>query len=323
MFHKGLSCSVNAEVQSPLGMPVPGTGNKHVVIIGAGPGGMEAARIAAQRGHRVTLFDKGSRLGGSLVIASILNEKLEPLVAWYRQELASLPIDIRLHTQVTTSLLEQMKPDAIIVAPGGEPIIPDVPGVNGKNVLGGFDMKKLIEGISPKKGLLWYIAAKGANMIAGNPSLMRLAMSFHWPVKKRLAVMGGQFAGLETAMSMMKGRSVTIIEQTKRLGSDLAMIDRNTQLGILKDGGVRMETLTSVKEITPDGVKVIKPDGSEGFIEADTVMLSLGLEENRKLADQLGAKFKNVHLIGDGAGGGEIRRTKEAIRDGYEIGMKI
>jgi 2,4-dienoyl-CoA reductase (NADPH2) len=284
---------------------------------------MEAARIAAKRGHKVTLFDRGSRLGGLLNMACILNEKLERLISWYRQELKSLPIDIRLKTEVTIAMLEQLKPDVIIVATGGEPIIPSVPGVNGKNVLGGFDMKKLIEGIPPKRGLLWRLAAVGAKRFAGYPSLMRLSLRVHWPVKKRLAVIGGGFAGCEVAMSMMKGREVTVIEESKKLGSDIGIIDRSTELDIIKAGGVRTETLTRVKEFTSRGVKVVKQDGSEDFIVADTIMLSLGVKENRKLADQLATKFKNVYMIGDGAGGGEIRRTREAVRDGYDIGMRI
>ncbi|WP_041272594.1 NAD(P)/FAD-dependent oxidoreductase [Desulfitobacterium hafniense] len=317
----GLRCTVNPELTWTGGEPAPG--NKKVVIIGAGPAGMEAARIAAKRGHQVILFDKGSRLGGLLNMACILNEKLERLIRWYQQELAKLPIDIRLKTEVTPAVLEQMKPDEIIVAPGGEPIIPNVPGVNGKNVLGGFDMKKLIEGIPPKGGPLWRIAAVGAKQFAGNPSLMRKAMNCHWPVKRRLAVIGGGFAGCEVAMSMMKGREVTIIEESKRLGNDIGIINRATEMNILKTAGVRMETLTKVKEFTPAGVRVIKQDGSEDFIAADTVMLSLGVQENRKLYNQLAAKFNNVHLIGDAAGGNEIRRTREAIRDGYAIGMTI
>lgn len=318
---KGLTCSVNAQVASTQDKPT--SGNKKVIIIGAGPSGMEAARVAVKRGHNVTLFDKASRLGGLLVMASILNEKLERLVKWYRLEMASLPIDIRLKTEVTVSMLQHMNPDEIIIAPGGEPVIPNVSGLNNKNVLGGFDMKKLIEGIPPKKGLMWRLAAIGAKQIAGHPGLMRMGLRFPWPVKKCLAVIGGGFAGCEVAMSMMKGREVTVIEESKKLGKDIGIIDRATQINILKKGGVKLETLTKVKEFTPKGVKVIRQDGTEDFIKADTIMLSLGVEDNKKLYEQLSRWFKNIHLIGDGAGGDEIRRTKEAVRDGYEIGMKI
>jgi len=313
-------CSVNAAMGRDLEKPVPG--NKKVVVIGTGPSGMEAARIAAKRGHKVTLFDRNSRLGGLLVMAQILNERLERLVAWFNQEVRSLPIDIRLNTEVTQALLEQMKPDVIIVAPGGDPIVPDVPGVNGKNVLGGFDMKKMIEGHAPKPGLLWMLAAIGAKQFGGHPGFMRWGMGLPWPVKKRVAVIGGGFAGCEVAMGMMSGRQVTIIEESKSIGRDIGIVDRRPTMDILKNGGVRMETLTKVKEITPEGVKVTKEDGSEGFIAADTVMLSLGVRENKTFADQLSAKFKQVYLIGD-ASGGDIRRIREAIADGFELGMKI
>lgn len=190
-------------------------------------------------------------------------------------------------------------------------------------MLGGFDMKKLIEGIAPKRGLLWSLAAVGAKHLGGHPGFMRWGMGLPWPVKKRVAVIGGGFAGCEVAMGMMAGREVTIIEESKTLGRDIGIVDRRPTMDILKNGGVRTETLTKVQEITDEGVKVIRGDGSSGFIAADTVMLSLGVKENRKLADQLSARFANVHLIGDAAGGGGIRRIREAVADGFELGMKI
>jgi len=320
---KGLCCSVNARVASTLGPPVPAKKSKKVAVIGAGPGGMEAARVAAMRGHDVTLFDKGSHLGGSLVLASVLNHKMVRLTSWYKQELAKYPINIRLNTEVTQAMLEQMKPDEIIVSPGGEPIIPNVPGLNGKNVLTPIDLKSMVAGKAPKKGLLWFGTALGAKMFIGNPEFVSKVLSFHWPVKKRLVVIGGGFAGCEIANSFMKGREVTIIEESKRIGSDIGMIDRKTQVDILKSNGVKLETLTKVKEIKPKEVKIERADGSTGVIPADTVIVAIGLNENRKLYNQLLKKFKNVHLIGDAVGGDEIRRTKEAVRDGYEIGMTI
>ncbi|MHB8072396.1 NAD(P)/FAD-dependent oxidoreductase [Desulfosporosinus fructosivorans] len=320
---KHLDCSVNAEVASTLGKPTPSSKRKKVAVIGAGPAGMEAARIAAMRGHTVTLFEKGSRLGGSWNLASILNYRLERPLAWYKQELAKLPIDIRLNTEVTETILDQLKADEIIVAPGGDPIIPDVPGVNGKNVLGGHDIKKLMDGIPPKKGLLWRFAAIGAKTFSGYHKLMRFALGIPWPLKRRLVVIGGGFAGCEVAFELNKGREVTIIEESKKIGYDIGPIDRKTELNILKQNGVRMEALTKVKEFTRNGVKIIKQDGTEGLIEADSVMLSLGVKENKKLYERLSKKFENVHLIGDGVGEGVIRRTREAIRDGYDIGMRI
>lgn len=318
-----LRCTVNPEILSTLGKPKPASVKKTVAIIGAGPGGMEAARVAALRGHKVVLFDKGNRLGGSLVLASVLNHRLPRVVNWYKQELSKLPIDIRLKTVVTPALLEQLRPDEIIVSPGGEPIIPNVPGINGKNVLTPYDLKDMVAGKAPKKGLLWLGAAIGAKMFIGAPDFVSKILSFHWPIKKRLVVIGGGFAGCEVAHSMMKGREVTVIEESKKPGYDIGIINRKTQLDIMKKAGVKLEVLTKVKEITPNGVKIIAEDGVQGFIPADTVIVSVGVKENRELFNQLTRKFKNVHLIGDGAGGNEIRRTKEAVRDGFEIGMTI
>ena len=316
-----LDCSVNAEVASSLGAPTPG--NKKVVVIGAGPAGMEAARVAAKRGHKVTLFDKGDRLGGSWNLASVMNHRLERPLAWYNQELAKLPIDIRLNSEATEAIIDQIKPDAIVVAPGGEPILLNVPGADGANVLGGHDIKKLMEGIPPKKGLLWYLAAIGAKTFSGYHKLMRFSLCIHWPIKRRLAVIGGGFAGCEVAMELMKGREVTIIEESKKLGYDIGPMDRRTQLDIINKGGVRVETLTKVSAFTREGVNVIRQDGTEECIKADSIMLALGIKENKMLYDKLSKKYNIVHLIGDAVGDSEVRRTREAIRDGYDVGMRI
>lgn len=318
-----LRCSLNPEILSDLGKPKPASVKKKVAIIGAGPGGMEAARVAAMRGHQVTLFDKGSRIGGSTVLAAVLNHRLARILTYYKHALAKYPMDIRLNTEVTPAILEQLKPDEVIVSPGGTPIIPNVPGIKEKIVITPYDLKSMVAGKAPKKGLLWFGASIGAKMFIGFPTFVSKILRFHWPIKKRLVVIGGGFAGCEVAHAFMKGRAVTVIEESNKPGYDIGIINRKTQLDHMKKGGVKVEASTKVKEITSKGVKTIKADGTEGFIPADTVIVSVGIEENKELYNQLTKKFKNVHLIGDGAGGKEIRRTMEAVRDGFDISMRI
>jgi 2,4-dienoyl-CoA reductase (NADPH2) len=317
-----IACTVNANLG--LGAVKPAAESRKVLIVGGGPSGMEAARIAAMRGHNVTLCDKDRRLGGLMNLGVIFNDKLESLLKWMPAELKKLPVEVRLKTKVTPDLLEEMKPDVIIVATGGEPVIPQVPGINGDNVLSGRDIKNLVNGVPPKKGIMWRAGSFVAMYLGGNPGLMRQLMGLNFPIKKRVAILGGQFAGFELALTLIqKGKKVTIIEESKRLGNDIGPVNRWLQLDMLKKGGVSMEAQTKVTEITPKGVKVSREGGKKGFIEADTIILALGLKPNPAMANELKGKAPAIYSIGDVAEGAGVRRIREAIASGYEISSRI
>ena len=317
-----VACTVNANLG--LGPVKPATQSKKVFVIGGGPAGMEAARVAAMRGHKVTLCEKDLRLGGLMNLGVIFNDKLEDLIKWMNWEMKSLPIEVKLRTKITSALLENMKPDVVIVAVGGEPVIPQVPGVDGDNVLSGRDIKNLMNGIPPKKGIMWRSGSIVAKYLGGKPAIMRQLMGLRFPIKRRVAIIGGQFAGCELALTLMqKGKKVTIIEESKRLGSDIGPVNRWLELDMLKKGGVRTETLAKLKEITRKGVKVSREGGKEDFLEADTVILALGLSPNPALARELEGKAPAIYLIGDVAEGAGVRRIREAIASGYEISCKI
>ncbi|MFC1872736.1 FAD-dependent oxidoreductase [Chloroflexota bacterium] len=315
-------CSVNASLD--MGKIEPTKKRQKVLVVGSGPSGMEAARIAAIRGHQVTLCDKSKNLGGLLILAQVLNDKLEPFVDWMKKQVKNLPIEIKLNTKVTPELVAQMKPDVIVVATGGEPIAFDVPGADQDFVISGNDIKNMMAGIQPKKGLMWSLAAFGAPMFAGSPGLLRKMMAMPFPIKKRVVIVGGQFAGLEMALSMMEtGRNVTVVEEAKRVGGDIGPVTKWTEITMLKKGGVRMDTLTKVKEVSCDGVTVVHDDGKEELIPAGTIIPTLGLKENKDLATALEGKAGKVYLIGDAQGGSEIHRIREAVADGYRVGSEI
>jgi 2,4-dienoyl-CoA reductase (NADPH2) len=327
---KTVQCSVNAQVANhDLGAatPVPPAQRKKVVVIGAGPGGMEAARTACMRGHKVTLIERTGRLGGLLNMAQVLNEHMEPLVQWYRQEVARLPIDVRLNTEASPELLRRLDADEIIVSPGGTVITPKgVPGLDRRNVISSADLKKLVEGHAPKgRGLIWSLANIGLKVVNANPRFMRWGMATPLMIKKRVAVIGGGFAGCEVAMSIMAGREVTVIEEAEKLGNGIGIIDRRPELAILEQGGVTVMASTKLIEVTGAGIRVRNlQNGVEQFIKVDTVILALGVETNDSLYQRLSEQFPNVHLIGDATTPeGKVKRTLEAISEGYRQAMVI
>ncbi|WOQ18038.1 FAD-dependent oxidoreductase [Raineyella sp. W15-4] len=330
---KTVQCSVNAQVAHPeLGFganpaALPIEKRKRVVVVGGGPGGMEAARVAALRGHQVTLLERTGRLGGVLTMAQVLNENLQATVTWYRNEMSRLPIDVHLNTEATVEAVRRFDPDEIIVSPGGSVITPKgVRGLDRKNVISSGDLKKLIEGNTPAgHGLIWNAAGLGLRMMHASPGLMRWGMGTSLMIKKRVAVIGGGFAGCEVAMSIMRDREVTIIEESPKLGNGIGIIDRRPELNILAEGGVKTRPGTRLLEVTAQGILVEEVEtGQQDHLEVDTVILALGVETNDSLYRHLREAFDHVHLIGDATTPpGKVKRTLEAISEGYCAAMAV
>lgn len=337
-----LTCSMNADIASDLGLPErkPTEKKKKVVVVGAGPAGMEAARVAAIRGHNVILIDKNKHVGGLTNMAAVLNAQLERVPVWYEAQLKKLGVDVRMNEEISADAIMALGADEIIVAPGGDVIIPDIPGMDNKNVFGSFELKSMLAGHAPKKGIMWSGAAFAMRFLGNNKPFMRWGMGLPWPVKKNVVVIGGGFAGGEVAEAMMKGRNITIIEEGPRILEDLGPVTKGTETELLKKGGVKVLTKHKAVEITPKGVKAKNLETDEiVFIPAGTVMPSLGVDRNEALYDELKKRTENVSLVGDAVGAqtapapkeGERptpkwelgRRIREAVRDGYTAAMNI
>ncbi|MDR0593457.1 MAG: FAD-dependent oxidoreductase [Bifidobacteriaceae bacterium] len=327
---KPLQCSVNAQVTNPdlpPLEPVARPARKRVVVVGGGPGGLEAARAAALRGHRVTLLERTGRLGGVLNMAQVLNENLAPLAAWYRREIARLPVDVRLRTEATAETIRSLAPDQIIVAPGGTVIAPaGAAGLDQPKVVSSSDLKKLVEGRPPPgRGLVWALAGLGLRVVGVRPGLMRWGMKTRLLIGRRVAVIGGGFAGCEVALALLQGHQVWVVEESPKLGNGIGIIDRRTELNLLERGGAQLMPSTKLVEVTAAGVRLRHLDsGQEEVVEVDTVILALGVETNDALYQQLAASFDNVHLIGDATTPvGRVKRTLEAIGEGYRAAMAV
>jgi 2,4-dienoyl-CoA reductase (NADPH2) len=332
---KPCQCSVNANVWEGLAMGLPQDNlaqtTKKVVVVGAGPGGLETARVAALRGHRVTVLDKGDRIAGLLNMAQVLNAHIEPLVAYWKEETRLHPaIDIRLNSMVDATTIEQLEPDEVVIAVGGEVIGLDVPGIDGKNVVSSQDIKDLVAGKVPHgKGLLWKAAVAAIKAQGGSVGFMRMGLNMSSGptaiVGKRVVIVGGGFAGLECAEAMCDGRDITVIDEAPKLGNGIGIIDKNPILKLLKTKGVQLRPSTSLVEVTKKGARIKNCEtGEETLLECDTVLLSLGVKHNRALYNDLLRSFPNARLIGDATTpDSKVFRTLEAVRDGYRVSMAL
>lgn len=332
---KPCQCSVNANVWQgvEVGLPEdhPADQKQHVVVVGAGPGGMEAARVAALRGHKVTVVDHSDRVGGLLNMAQVLNANIEPLVTYWQGEAKLHPnINVVLKQDVDVNYLKSLNPDQVILSPGGGIIPIDVPGIDGKNVVKSEDIKAMCNGKVPEgKGMLWKAAVAAIKAQGGTVGFMRMGLNMaSGPtaiVGKRVVVVGGGFAGLEVAEAMCDNREITVIDPAKKLGNGIGIIDKNPTLNLLKKKGVKLMPLTELIEVTKKGAKVKNVEtGEEQLLECDTVLTSVGVEANTALYDEVVKVWPHAKLIGDATTPeGKVYRTLEAVKGGYEASMAI
>lgn len=330
LLGKPIQCSVNANVTNhDMGLPEnkPAQAKKHVAIVGSGPAALEAARVLDIRGHRVTLVEKSDRIAGLLNMAQVLNPYLEPYVAYWNALIEEHPnIDLRLNTKATPEYLRSLNPDEVIVAPGGKIIMLDVPGVSNKNVVSSQDVKDLVSGTVPEgKGFLWWSAMQAIKTQGGTVPFMRMGLKMHTLIGKRLVIVGGGFAGLECASSMAEGREVTLVEESKKLGNGIGVVDRKPTINALKGKGVKTLTCTKVKEIKKNGILVENTETHEQtLIECDTILLALGVEEDHALFDEIKSSFPQARLIGDATcPKGTVTRTLEAVNAGFRTAMEM
>ena len=218
MKGKPVTCSVNTKAGKELEYPLIAAKNsKKVFVIGGGPAGMEAARIASQRGHHVTLFEKGPKLGGQLLSAVLppYKEEWSTLVNYLVTQLRKFNVEVRLNEECTVRTVKESEPDAVIVATGATPILPNIPGVDKGNVVTAME------------------ALMGSKQVGQN-----------------VVIVGGGSIGCETAEFLFKmGKRVTILEMLDRIGADIGEWNRWVIVDRLNAGGIRVETGSKVELI--------------------------------------------------------------------------
>ncbi|TEB11274.1 NAD(P)/FAD-dependent oxidoreductase [Pelotomaculum propionicicum] len=268
---------------------MPATKKKKVMIIGAGPGGMEAARVAALRGHDVTLYEKTGVLGGQLNMAKLPphKEKIEDARHWFITQIQKAGVKVNFYTEVTPTLIRNVDPDVVVIATGGKPIVPQIPG---------------IENAIPAIGIL-----------AGEKQLGNEA-----------SIIGGGMVGCETALYLAeKGvKNITVFEQLPELASTVEPMTRIDLLEKMAKAGIKSYTNTLVCEITKNNI-MIEANGEKKEIPADTVIFAVGTRPVEVLADQVSEFGKEYYLVGDCRDDYKQTQIMDAVHDGGRVGRLI
>lgn len=268
----------------------PAERKKNVMVVGGGPGGMEAARVAALRGHNVTLYEKEGELCGQLKIGASVpgKEKLNFIKEYYSNQLPKAGVKIELNREVDERLVQRVKPDVLIIATGAEPLIPDIPGISGNNVV-----------------LAWDVL-RGKEKVPGS----------------KVVIAGGGLVGCETGLFLaQKSKNVTIVEMLEELAMDMEPITRFDLLTEqLPKAGIKSLTRRVISQISEEGVTVLDSFGRKTFVEAETVVNALGAKSVEKLEERVKEIVSEVYVIGDSK---KPRRIINATFEGANVARLI
>lgn len=281
---------------------------RHVLVIGGGPAGLEAARVSALRGHRVTLVERSARLGGTLFFAALAYPENGPLLDYLIKQVRELPIDVRVKTEADAALIDTLKPDQVIIAVGARRSKPDIPGADQKHVWSGDELRLLMTGegadiAKQKLSVTQRLMMKSGSLVGATNSTEAIqSLSKLWmPLGKKVTIIGGGLVGLELAEFLVeRGREVHILEPGPDLGAELAIVRRWRVLHNLKEHSVVIEKNAGITAIGKKSVSYTDAEGNSHEVDADSVVLATGAETNHDLADRLAASGVAVVNIGDG-----------------------
>jgi 2,4-dienoyl-CoA reductase-like NADH-dependent reductase (Old Yellow Enzyme family)/thioredoxin reductase len=285
---EGVCCVVNPTLGREREYELKPAGSlKKVIVVGGGPGGMEAARVAALRGHKVVLFDDGDELGGQLLLAA--KPPFKDTIETFRQYLVGqvnkLGVELHLRQRFTADMLGEIKPDVVVLATGVKPFIPQIPGIQSNKVI------------------------RASEVLTGADT------------GERVVVIGGELVGCETALYLLEqGKKVTVMRRGPVLATKVHHFIREPLLGRLKFKGVSMLTGVEYEEITEVGVVIRTSTGERMVVEADTVVLATGVVPDTELLPALQGKVARIFSVGDCV---EPRGIRGAVEEGYRTGLDI
>jgi len=290
---RNVGCSVNPRYTNEefiLKIPEKTETKKKIVVIGAGPAGIIAALTCKKRGHNVILFEKEDKPGGALryIAQEHYKEDIRLYLHYLAGQLDKSGIDARFNTTATPEIIKSLQPDAVFIAVGSKPLIPEIKGIDNSNVIGFLE------------------AIQNEDCIG-----------------KSVVVIGGGTIGAEIALELaeLRGKNVTIIEMTNEIaasGNMLYRIALRQKMDATKNLTKLMET--TCREIRPDGVIIASKDGKETFLKADTVIIAAGVKKDKVFTDNFYGIIPDTFVIGDCERPGIIM---DAVFDGYSIASRI
>ena len=281
---KYLSCTVNPQTGMEKELTIKKADKKKfILIVGGGPGGMEAARVSSLRGHRVEIWEKSMMLGGNLIPAGVPDFKadIRLFVKYLENQMKKLGVKIELNKEATLSNLIEAKADEIIIATGAKSIIPKIPGIENENVRIAID---LFNSENPKG--------------------------------KTFVVVGGGVVGCEVALWLRRiGKDVTVFDLLETVANDVFPANRQNLIELLENEGVNVVTKAEIKKITNEGI-IYKHLNAQKEINADRVVIAVGLKPNEKLIKELEETDLSFHSIGDCIA---PRKIQSAIWEAYRL----
>ena len=284
---KRTQCALNLEMGHEFeGGVQPATEKKRITVIGAGPGGIQAALTAAKRGHHVTLLEKEQRIGGKLDIVSAPSYKKQYLdyISYLEDALTHSTVELKLGVDATLKLVQATNPDAVIVATGADPLILPLPGIDH--------------------------AVTADSVLRGQI-----------PVHGTVVIIGGGLVGCETAHVLAEqGCKVHIVEMQDDVLKDTSYVTRHSQLDVLASTGAKLHVNTRLMEILEDGI-LATHNGETVKFSADAVVLAMGYRNFSTLyTDLLDNLDCEVYQIGDCR---QTRKIANAIQEGHIIAKNL
>ncbi|OGO00802.1 MAG: hypothetical protein A2Y58_02510 [Chloroflexi bacterium RBG_13_51_52] len=305
-----LECMVNASLGREREYELKPAGKKkRVMVVGGGPSGLEAARVAALRGHEVRLYEATPRLGGLVPMAAMVKDididDFLDLVKYFKTQLSKEGIAVYTGKKAGGAEIDAFKPDGLILAAGALP---------GKLTIPGSDRNSVVNSSQLLKQLRFFMRFFGAKTLQ---KLTKIWM----PIGKRVVIVGGAIHGCETAEFLIKrGRQVTIVHDGKALAEGIPVEDQMRFLPWLDKKGIVRYTFAKFEEVTEKGLVITTKEGEKKTLEADTILVTLPYQPNTEIAESLADKAPEVYKIGSCAEPGLI---VNAIADGAKIGHRL
>jgi 2,4-dienoyl-CoA reductase-like NADH-dependent reductase (Old Yellow Enzyme family)/NADPH-dependent 2,4-dienoyl-CoA reductase/sulfur reductase-like enzyme len=291
---------------------------KKIMVVGAGPAGLVASWLSAERGHDVTLYEKTNKLGGEFRIASHPPTKgvISSAIGNYANIARNRGVKFAMETEVTEELIAEKKPDAVILCTGSIPLIPNLPGLKiSESVAAGISHgsklkvgQKLDEDNAPETG--------GSSIVLAHDVLDGKVMA-----GQKVLIIGGGSVGSELADWIGRSyREATIIEMRDEVALDEEPVLRMFLLDRLAKHGVQFVTGATVKEFIDGGV-IYEKNGVDNTLDGfDTVILALGTRAYNPLEEAIKDKVKEVYVVGDAL---KARKAIEAVSEAADVALRI